>query len=31
MSQSALAGFWHPIATVYDITDQPKRFTVVDY
>ncbi|MFA5709397.1 Rieske 2Fe-2S domain-containing protein [Mycolicibacterium sp.] len=30
MSQSALAGFWHPIAAVDDITDQPKRFGLLD-
>lgn len=30
MAQQALAAFWHPIATVEDVTDQPKRFEVLD-
>lgn len=30
MSQSALAAFWHPIATIDEITDQPRRFTLLD-
>ncbi|KWX68232.1 aromatic ring-hydroxylating dioxygenase subunit alpha [Mycobacterium sp. NAZ190054] len=30
MSQPALAAFWHPIAAVEDVTEQPKRFTLLD-
>lgn len=30
MSPSALAGFWHPIAVADDITDQPRRITLLD-
>ncbi|MBB2990306.1 phenylpropionate dioxygenase-like ring-hydroxylating dioxygenase large terminal subunit [Mycolicibacterium iranicum] len=30
MSQPALQAFWHPIAAVDDITEQPRRFTLLD-
>lgn len=30
MSAPALAGFWHPIATVGEIDNQPRRFTLLD-
>jgi len=30
MSQQALASFWHPIATVDEVTEQPRRFTLLD-
>jgi phenylpropionate dioxygenase-like ring-hydroxylating dioxygenase large terminal subunit len=30
MTKPALAGFWHPIATVDEIDEQPQRFTLLD-
>lgn len=30
MSQPALASFWHPVAAVDDIVEQPKRFSLLD-
>lgn len=30
MTQTALASFWHPIATSDEVTDQPKRFELLD-
>ncbi|MDZ7886134.1 MAG: aromatic ring-hydroxylating dioxygenase subunit alpha [Mycobacterium sp.] len=30
MDQPALAGFWHPIAAVADINEQPQRFNLLD-
>ena len=30
MSAPALAGFWHPLATVDEISEQPRRFSLLD-